>query len=121
MIAFKVQVNNKNICTAGIDGNGVLTAILSMVQRESGNDDQLSFSIGGLRSSQRDYPDWKCPQVQVGDEIKIQIVETAKVKKPTVLKVFDPADDDRYHKKHIQKMAKKFGWTIVKNRSKKQK
>lgn len=123
MRAFKVQINGRNICTAGLGDLGVLTAILSWVKRESEADEEFHLGVGGLRNPEGDHANWKCPPVQVGDQIVLRIIETTRVTKPATIKSVktSKAESDRFEKKQLRRMAKKFGWTIVTNQGKKKK
>jgi hypothetical protein len=56
MPAFRVSLNNQYVCTAGIEGAGVVTCNLTWVEQESSNsgeqknDEELDLRVGGLRS-----------------------------------------------------------------------
>ena len=57
MIAFEVSLNGKRACVAGVEGFGVLSAILSWVRRHPEKrrqgrttDEDLTVDVGGLRS-----------------------------------------------------------------------
>ena len=46
MVAYEVFLNDKRLCLAGIDGDGVLNAILSYGR--GGQVDHLHITVGGL-------------------------------------------------------------------------
>ena len=91
MICFEVSVNGKKVCRAGIGGYGVLTSIVTWVKRHISNmppneDDQEGFlseqirlEIGGLETIPGEIGDhlaWSTPEVGVGDDVRIRIIES---------------------------------------------
>jgi hypothetical protein len=81
MKAFEVYVNGERVCTAGIGPDGVLSAILSWVGsgRRGGPDGHLDFSVGGLDSRTDEYVRWAVPELRVGDEVSVLVVEAEQV------------------------------------------
>jgi hypothetical protein len=78
MKAFAVFVNGQQVCTAGIGPDGVLTAILDWVGGGPRQTPEGLFGlhVGGLDSQTDEHVDWSVPEVGVGDEVTIRIVET---------------------------------------------
>ena len=90
MIAFVISVNGKRCCTIGIEGEGVLTShvtgvIMAGISNVEGAplNNGLDFHAGGLDSTTQDHLRWNVPEVQIGDRIEIEIVETDKVDPPS--------------------------------------
>ena len=79
MLAFQILVNGTVVCTAGADkGHRVLTTILSWTHHDP---DRLSFTVSGApEADQHLY--WDVPEVSIGDEIAIRIIETNDVDQP---------------------------------------
>lgn len=48
MICFEITINNEKICTAGLNGDGVLTAIIDYVKQDARNRETTTISVGGL-------------------------------------------------------------------------
>lgn len=97
MICFEVSVNGKRVCRAGIGEYGVLTSIVTWVKRHISNmppqgDDPKEFlteeirlEIGGLETIPGEIGDhlaWSTPEVGVGDEVRIKIVDSPKPDTP---------------------------------------
>jgi hypothetical protein len=76
--AFIVSVNGREICTAGIGPNGVLSTILHWVGGGPRRPPEgaFGFRVGGLDSRSNEHVDWDTPAVKVGDVICVRIVET---------------------------------------------
>jgi hypothetical protein len=74
MKAFMLFVNGEHLCTAGVGCNGVLTAHVTWVGKP-GSDGDLFMSVGGLDSSTDEHVRWKVPNLHVGDEVSILVVE----------------------------------------------
>jgi len=68
MRAFKVEVNGKRICVAGVGANGVLSAITTFV-RSSARGSSLDFTMGGLFSETQEHVTWARVGLEVGDKI----------------------------------------------------
>ncbi len=79
MRAFNVQLNGKKLCLAGVRGNGVLSAMV--VWAERGKIENPFIEVGGLANEEQQK--WiKQRHLQVGDEIRIRVVESNSVDKP---------------------------------------
>ncbi|MGA8871877.1 MAG: hypothetical protein WB460_12105 [Candidatus Acidiferrales bacterium] len=52
------------------------------------------------------------PLLRVGDEVRLKIVEAETVDKPRVRVARDLASEAEAEKRHLRKLAKKFGWKI---------
>lgn len=95
MKCFEVTINGKQVCTAGIGDDGVLTSIVSFVMRrnasdkpgESQNDnsENLDLRVGGLtnrESGATEHVEWLHQGLAVGDEIVIRIIEASVCDEP---------------------------------------
>lgn len=111
MRAFKVSVNGKKVCVAGIGENGVLTAIVNWVTGDRASD--LFLEVGGLVTPVREHVAWASQKpLRVGDEVRIRIVEAASVDTPVKKHLSDPAKELSSKKRYVRVMAKQLGWTI---------
>jgi len=109
MRAFKVLLNGKKLCLAGVGERGVLTAIVDWVSQDRG--EHLSLHVGALANET--HLEWTRPQrLRVGDEIRVKIVETASVDKPIKIKPIDLAETLRAKKRYVRMTAKELGWKI---------
>jgi hypothetical protein len=81
MKAFVIRVNGKRLCTAGIGPNGVLTAIVDWVSGGSRRtaEGHFGFHVGGLDSRTQEHVDWQTPELQVGDKVTVEIIESEQV------------------------------------------
>lgn len=81
MKAFAVFVNGKRVCTAGIGPNGVLSTIITWAGGGSRRTAAGFFSlhVGGLDSRTDEHVRWQVPEVKVGDEVTVKILEAARV------------------------------------------
>jgi hypothetical protein len=82
--AFEIHLNGRHLLTAGIGDVGVLASIISW----SGNSPQpgllsahiprvsFHFHVGGHDPASDEHVDWSVPEIGVGDEITVRIVET---------------------------------------------
>jgi hypothetical protein len=80
MKAFVVHRNGEQLCTAGIGTDGVLSAIVNWVSR--GNEGEFHMHVGGLDTSTDEHVRWRVPEIGIGDEITIRIVEADTVDQP---------------------------------------
>ena len=96
MLALEVHINGKRRCLAGIEGDGVVSAILSWVgrghpQRGLPKGD-VSLRVGGLDSVRREHMDWLEQDLAGGDDVRIRVVDVPKVDRPLKGST-RPADD----------------------------
>jgi hypothetical protein len=78
MRAFEVFVNGKKRCVAGVGSNESLSVIASIAL------DQPFLSVGGCTGSNADFARWvESERIDVGDEIRIRLVDVGRVDKPT--------------------------------------
>jgi hypothetical protein len=116
MRAFEVYLNGKRLCTAGIGDDGVLTTIVNYVV---GNGrDEVNLHVGGLISPIDEDVTWRTTQIQTGDEVRVRVIEAAKVDKPRKRHRRDFAAEKRQTKRYVRAMAKQFGWQITTRKSK---
>jgi hypothetical protein len=110
MHAFKVSLNGKKLCLAGVGERGVLlSAIANWVAGDRRAD--LFMEVGGLANEE--HVAWiKQKQLRVGDEIRVKIVEAGSVDKPVEKHRNHPAETLRAKKRYVRMMAKKLGWKI---------
>jgi hypothetical protein len=93
MIAFKVSLNGKRVCTAGAEDLGVLSTIISacgkpgkksIPYRPNEDSRYVSYSVGGLTSrgngKQDFHLNWKSAKLlKVGDVVQVEVLETKTV------------------------------------------
>jgi hypothetical protein len=111
MRAFKVSLNSEELCLAGIDANGVLSAIITWAAGDRG--ESLFLDVGGLVSSTGERRKWANQRpIQVGDEIQVKIIETTDVDGPGEVSQSDSAKDVKVKKALVRAMAKRLGMKI---------
>ena len=77
-VRFEVIFNGRRLCTAGIEGDGVLGVGLDRV-KHSGQEPQYSLHVGGLGSfgpetGRQEHVSWPVPEsIGIGDEITIRL------------------------------------------------
>lgn len=97
MTCFEVSINGLPHCISGIDGNGVMSLILTRVQRdperrpkdledEAWSLEELNFSVTGLITSDHSHEDevieWQQRPIDIGDEITVKILKSLKCDAP---------------------------------------
>jgi hypothetical protein len=109
MRAFSISLNRKKLCLAGVGERGVLSAIVNWVAGDHGAD--LFMHVGGLANEE--HIDWvKQKSLQVGDEIRVKIVEVRSVDKPVRKRRIHPAETLKAKRRYVRMMAKELGWKI---------
>ncbi|QDV47660.1 hypothetical protein Enr13x_75710 [Stieleria neptunia] len=83
---FELIKNGKRVCIAGIDGDGVLSAILSYGKPENG-DGTHDFGISGLgmfdaSQDRQHHVAWPRHELATGDEITIRILPPGEFDQP---------------------------------------
>src|SRR5205823_1397638 len=116
MKAFEVHLNGKNLCIAGLVGNGVLSVIMDYVSGHGS--DEAALSVGGLISSTQEHVRWaERTRLKTGDEILVKVIEAETADMPQRRFSRDPAVELKHQQEYVREMAKKLGWTVNTKRS----
>jgi hypothetical protein len=110
MRAFKVFLNGKKLCLAGIGNDGVLN--VSITHAPYGRRRDTFVYVGGLISPRDEHVRWKQRNLRVGDEIRLKIVESVSVDEPGERFPRNLKEETKREKRYVLKMAKKLGWKI---------
>jgi hypothetical protein len=91
-IRYQVLINGRVVCTSGVEGLGVLTAILTWIKRKRRADDHAPgtdeileshyLKVGGTTSGSDEHLQWCEEPLQEGDEIVIRILGPGAADKP---------------------------------------
>jgi hypothetical protein len=119
MQAFQVFVNGKKVCVAGIGNDGVLSTILTYAPFKRRRETRLR--VGGLISPANEHVAWVEAMLRVGDEVRVRVIETETVDKPSKRYPRDPKFADKMEKRNLRILAKKWGWKLVKKTAKRKK
>jgi hypothetical protein len=78
--AFLVSVNKQRVALAGIGDNGSMSAVVQWIGGTGLEGvalrNQLRLILGGLDTATREHVRWDVPEIAVGDEIVIKVVES---------------------------------------------
>ena len=110
MRAFKIHLNGKRICVAGVGTEGVLTTHIDYVGQR-GSD--LRLAVTGLFTKTDEHAVWTTLGLNVGDKVQVTVVETDLVDRPKKLYRSDSKTAERNQKAYIRAWAKKFGWQLL--------
>lgn len=85
-IRFEVLLNGDRVCMSGINGEGVLSAIVNYV-KHANEDANLEMSVGGLGRFNTSYErphhaDWATPPLKLGDEVTIRLLDAGEFDDP---------------------------------------
>jgi len=119
MIAFDVFLNRKKLARVGVGSDGVLTAITTWVRRRtsrtdrkrSQRDSDLSFSLGGYRSTNGDIGEhfkWEDRKLELGDVLTIKVITAERVDEPRRRVAEDPKSIERSQRRYYQHLKRKF-------------
>jgi hypothetical protein len=110
MLAYEVFLNGDRLCLSGIDGDGVLNAMLSYGKGKKV--DHLHLTVGGLASISKETLQWAYADLKVGDELKINVLDAESVDEPTTREPAPEFDPD-VQKANIRFWINKLGWTVI--------
>jgi hypothetical protein len=118
MIAFEVFVNEQKSCVAGVDGPGVVSAILTWATRvpKTGPEDEVSYSpqeltlvVGGLRNVEADHVYWSKHYLEVGDVVTLKIKDLQTVDEPSTTQPLDSPEVVReMRRRYYEELKKEF-------------
>ncbi len=85
MLCFQVKRNGRRLCTAGINGKSILSAILNHVDvidpgpkpRQT-----LDLVVSGLNCETKQHMNWRRVDLKAGDRVEIRLIESAKADSP---------------------------------------
>jgi hypothetical protein len=118
MPVFHVYLNGKKVSTAGVGDIGVLSAHVTWVRRTQEDmhvkmpEEELTLHVGGLISPKEEHVRWLDRRLQLGDEVRITVAESASIDRPRTRKRRNRAQELRAQKRYVREMAKRFGWKI---------
>ncbi|NJL39425.1 MAG: hypothetical protein HC899_23755 [Leptolyngbyaceae cyanobacterium SM1_4_3] len=122
MIAFRIELNGEHICTAGLEQQGVLTAVVSWLRStslnetsgepiEQGCEENLTFNVGGLaRDADGSGANlkWVDRTLQEGDEICIKVIQALQVDEPVKREREDPDFVGQQERQYYEALKKKY-------------
>jgi len=116
MTAFEVSLNGRKKCTAGVNEAGVVVSAITWARGDGRKRvfEDLDFRVSGLISRTHTHVDWFHRQLKAGDEVKIVVVEKAKIDRPKKRRTESKASREKRERDLVEKKAAKFGWKIVK-------
>jgi hypothetical protein len=123
MIAFRVFRNDSEVCLAGVEGLGVLSAIVTWANRdgeftESGQpEESLDLTIGALHTVTQENRMWPTHRLTVGERITIQIEDSEGVMQPTETRIYSDEFKLEATKQTARDLAKKLGWLLIETRN----
>ena len=85
-VRFEVLLNGDRVCMSGINGEGVLSAIVNYV-KHANEDANLDMSVSGLGKFNTSYDrphhaGWATPSLKLGDEVTIRILPAGDFEDP---------------------------------------
>jgi len=131
MIAFRVSVNGKPECFAGIEGRGAVHVNLCWAHAAEKNAmflpeekravalcETLALSVGGFSSGEQS-PDqiisWLNSDLATGDVVSISIVDTKAADIPSETRPIETAPPANLEadKNYVRRICKEWGWKIT--------
>ncbi|WP_324133684.1 hypothetical protein [Bosea sp. (in: a-proteobacteria)] len=86
MLAYDIEVNGKRVTRAGMADWAVMSVTVTMVRTDRINDVDYRLAVHGMSQDREDrahHARWKTPEIAVGSEIAIKIVECEQPNAPT--------------------------------------
>ena len=113
MRVFEVFLNGERLCVAGMDGEGMVNAILSHFK--SGARDGLALAVGASVGATGKHVTWAKVGLKLGDEIRVRILESDSADEPKARESREDQERDSLerNKEFVREMAKKWGWTLT--------
>ena len=110
MRVFEVFRNNERLSAAGLQGDAVLSVIVTSVQI---NDrDELNLDVSGLDSATGERVSWTQIELKAGDEVRIKIAESESADQPETRAPRNREKELQAQQDYVREMAKSLGWTV---------
>jgi hypothetical protein len=119
MIAYKVSINGKRACVAGMDEAGVVVSSITWVRgvpatAGSKAPEHLAMRIGGLRSRTGTHVTWLARQLGRGDSVHLDVVDVPKVDRPKRNRKEKSEHLIKREQEMVERKAAAWGWKILK-------
>jgi uncharacterized OB-fold protein len=117
MSAFEVYVNGRRVCTAALQGDGVLTTFVTFFRgagRKGKRVQEAILSIGRLASGSQTHAEWLPRNLKVGDEVRVVLSSKKRGDVPKSKRRESKAKREQREREYVQKRAREFGWKISK-------
>jgi hypothetical protein len=85
--AFVILVNGERVCSVGLTPDGTRSVQFTWV---GGPDGQVFLHAGGMED--RNHVDWEMPELEVGDEVTVQVVECEEPDPPSRVRSIEEVD-----------------------------
>jgi hypothetical protein len=108
MRAFKIHLNGKKLCVAGLE-QGTLLFSISCGENKHGRGG-VGLGMTGILPTMATVR-WQQRLLRMNDQVRINIVDSKTADKFELLQKA-PRDARKYEKAYVRRMAKEFGWTI---------
>ena len=109
MLCFEVLINGVVVSTAGVDSDGVMSAIVNWVtpNPRMQRSQELIVNLGGISGG--NYTTWLNRDLRVGDEVTVRIVERETADEPTTVVRDSEARIREDKRRYFEEMKKEFG------------
>ena len=111
MLAYEIHRNGKRLAVAGLDGDCVLSTIVTHVEGRGGP--RLDLHVGGLITATEEHVIWRNTRLKLGDEVKLRIVEANRVDRPQQKYKMDSKQNKKNSKAYVLAICRKYGWKLV--------
>lgn len=122
MICFEILINDKKVCTAGVQSKfGVLSSNLTWVRKDLNRfsdearktvpEEELNFDVSGnsdLGNNRSEALEWIRQSLSPGDEIKIRIKELNQADEPSSRRYDDPDLVEKVQRRYYEKLKEKY-------------
>lgn len=117
MSAFEIYVNDRHLCTAALQRDGALTAMVTFfrgVGPKGRRIEETKLSVVGFISDSETFLDWLPRGVDFDGEVKIVFTSKKRGDAPKARRRESKTVREQQEKDYIEKRARDFGWTIMK-------
>jgi hypothetical protein len=117
MTAFEIYLNGRKVCTAGLNGAGVVMPTITWFLGEGPRrkrSEELAFHVSGLVSRTRTHLTWAHRPLKIGDEVRIVVAKKSKVDAPKKKRRESKAHRLKRERDYIEKKIAEYGWTVTK-------
>lgn len=117
MRAFEIHLNNRKLCTAGIDEAGVVTSCITWVTSPDPKEpEDMELRVGGLISRSHTHVDWAHRILKEGDELRVVVCSKQKVSKPKKIRTESEKDRKKRKLEYLKRLSKDLGYEIKKKK-----
>jgi antitoxin component of MazEF toxin-antitoxin module len=117
MIGFRVQLNQNQALTVGLEGDHVVSVMITSTERDPERATSVPpatqrLAVGGLQTTadgSRSYLAWFDGALKIGDRVTVEVVDTSEVDVPRPRETKATELMEKFERQQLRHLLEKYG------------